>query len=134
MTNSGDAPAVRAVVAGHGDFAAGIVSAVAQITGRAECFIVVTNRDRCAPDIEQVLRDAVVNQGVRVVFTDLPAGSCTMAARKVIRDHPDVALVTGANVAALLDFLFQAGATTASLASHAAEKGREAIQCHGGSR
>jgi len=33
--------AVRALVAGHGDFAAGIVSAVHQITGRGEAFVVL---------------------------------------------------------------------------------------------
>ena len=135
MTNSvvgtGDG-APRAVIAGHGDFAAGLVSAVAQITGRGECFVVVSNRDRGAPEIEAALLEAVEREGARIIFTDLPAGSCTIAARRVLRNRPDVALVTGANLAALLDFVFQSGSSPAETANHAVEKGRAAIQSHGG--
>ena len=72
--------AVRALVAGHGDFAAGIVSAVHQITGRGEAFVVLSNRDMSAADVERVMRDQVDAGAIDVIFTDLPAGSCTMAA------------------------------------------------------
>lgn len=133
MTSSarGDGEVPRAVVAGHGEFAAGLVSAVAQITGRGECFVTISNRARGADEIEAALLEAVERTGVRVIFTDLPAGSCTIAARKVLRHRPDVALVTGANLAALLDFVFQAGLTTTESAVHAAEKARAAIQALG---
>ena len=36
---SESAAAARALVAGHGEFAGGLVSAVAQITGRGETFV-----------------------------------------------------------------------------------------------
>ena len=49
----------RAVLAGHGDFAAGMASAVAQISGRAEVFALVTNRARSAEEIERELRAAL---------------------------------------------------------------------------
>lgn len=122
----------RAIIAGHGEFAAGMVSAVAQITGRGECFVAISNRGRGADEIESALLQAVEATGARVIFTDLPAGSCTIAARKVLRHRADVALVTGANVAALLDFVFQTGLTTAESAAHSADKARGAIQSHGG--
>lgn len=125
-------PAAVAIVAGHGDFAAGLVSAVAQITGRGECFVALSNRGYGANELEATLLAAVEQRGARVIFTDLPAGSCTLAARKVLRQREDVALVTGANVAALLDFVFQSGLSTAQSASHAAEKARAAIQSQGG--
>ena len=80
---SSDAPnddaAPRALVAGHGDFAAGAVSAGAQICGRAATFVTLTNRDLGPGEIEQRLRDELAAAGVRVIFTDLPAGSCTIA-------------------------------------------------------
>ena len=38
-------PDARALVAGHGDFAAGLVSAVSQITGRGDAFVTLSNRD-----------------------------------------------------------------------------------------
>ena len=135
MTNSAggsDDGAPRAIVAGHGDFAAGLVSAVTQITGRGECFVVVSNRNRGALEIESALLEAVEQEGARIIFTDLPAGSCTIAARRVLRTRPDIALVTGANLAALLDFVFQSASTPAESAQHAVEKGRAAIQAHGG--
>ncbi len=120
-----------ALVAGHGDFAAGMVSAVAQITGRGEIFAALTNRDMGAEELSQRMRDAVAD-GSRVIFTDLPAGSCTLAARRVLRDHPEVRLVTGANLATLLDFVFQNNQADPAAAAHAAEKGRESITVLGG--
>ena len=46
----------RAVVAGHGAFADGVISAVHQITGRGELFVGVSNRDLGASELEQALR------------------------------------------------------------------------------
>ena len=121
----------RAVVAGHGDFAAGLVSAVAQITGRGEVFATLSNRGLGAEDIERALREHVETGGARVIFTDLLGGSCTLAARRVIRDRADVVLVTGANVATLLDFLYLDDAPPGEAARHAADKGRAALSVSG---
>src|SRR3954470_20924123 len=90
--------AVRAIVAGHGDFAAGLVSAVDAITGRGSAFQVISARDLSGADLDQLLLRAVEDTGVTVVFTDLQAGSCTMAARRVLHERPDVLLVAGANL------------------------------------
>ena len=124
--------APRAIVAGHGDFAAGLVSAVAQITGRGDTFIALSNRDRAPEDIERTIGEALDRTGAQVVFTDLPAGSCTFAARKLARSREDLAVVTGANLATLLDFVFQSGTPPLDAAMHAAEKGRAALQVIGG--
>ena len=75
------------MLAGHGDFAAGLASAVAQISGRDDVFALVTNRGKSAEDIERALRDALDALGANVVFTDLPAGSCTFAARRLQRER-----------------------------------------------
>ncbi|AHG90659.1 PTS system fructose subfamily IIA component [Gemmatirosa kalamazoonensis] len=122
----------RAVLAGHADFAAGMASAVTQISGRDDVFVLMTNRGLSGEDIERDLRRAL-DGGLRVIFTDLPAGSCTLAARRLQRERPDLVLVTGANLATLLDFVFAAdedadpAAAAAHAASHAAEKGRAAL-------
>jgi N-acetylgalactosamine PTS system EIIA component len=117
----------RAIVAGHGTFADGMLSAVEQITGRSDLFMGLTNRDLSARDVEQLLRERVEASGVRVVFTDLPAGSCTMAARRIQRDQPALSVVTGVNLATLLDFVFSSDAGDENAVQHAAEKGREAL-------
>lgn len=120
-------PVGRAIVAGHGEFAAGVVSAVAQITGRGDVFVALSNRGLGADDIERVMREQAEALGARVVFTDLPAGSCTIAARRLQRERPDLVLVTGANLATLLDFVFHVDAPPAEAARHAAEKGRDSL-------
>lgn len=125
---------IRALVAGHGSFAEGLLSAVEQITGRSDVFVGVTNRDLSARDVEQRLREVVASSGATVIFTDLPAGSCTMAARRLQREQPGLAVVTGVNLATLLDFAFQDGEGNASAVEHAAEKGRAALVVTGGVR
>ncbi|MFP5355555.1 MAG: PTS sugar transporter subunit IIA [Gemmatimonadota bacterium] len=115
----------RAVVAGHGEFAAGMVSAVVQITGRDDVFLAISNRGLSAQDVERRMRE--VTAGVSVIFTDLPAGSCTMAARRLQREQPQLQVVTGVNLAALLDFVFSEAGDAATAAAAAAEKGRRAL-------
>jgi mannose/fructose-specific phosphotransferase system component IIA len=131
MSSSEQSPTARAVVAGHGDFASGMISAVGQITGRAELFVGISNRDVGADDLATRIREAI-GRGARVIFTDLPAGSCTIAARRVLREQPGATLVTGANLAALLDFVFQGDEGAQVGAERAADKGRASITVVGG--
>ena len=121
----------RAIVAGHGEFAAGVVSAVVQITGRDDVFVPLSNRGLSPDEIERQLREGVEASDARVIFTDLPAGSSTIAARRFLRERADVVLVTGTNLAALLDFVFGDAASPADAARHAAEKGRAALAVTG---
>ena len=121
------APTPRAIVAGHGDFAAGLVSAVDVITGRGALLIPIAVPGLCAEDIEQLLRSRMQESGVKVIFTDLQAGSCTMAARRILRGLDDTVLVAGANLPTLLDFVFADGMSAVDAARHSAERGRSAI-------
>jgi PTS system N-acetylgalactosamine-specific IIA component len=117
----------RAIVAGHGEFAAGLVSAVEQITGRGDQLLAVAITGLGADDIERLLRDKMVATGIRVVFTDLQAGSCTMAARRVLRGMSDAVVVCGTNLPLLLDFVFNDSGSPSEAARHAADRGRAAI-------
>jgi PTS system N-acetylgalactosamine-specific IIA component len=131
-----------AVVAAHGDLAAGLVSAVAQITGQGALLAAMSNRGRGPAELEAELRALVDAAPVRAVFTDLPGGSCTMAARRVQRDRPGLALATGVNLAALLDFVCSAVAAedtdpaaapdaTAATMARALDRGRASIMTLG---
>jgi len=124
-------PDPRAVVAGHGDFPEGMVSAVEQITGRGGVFVPLSNRGLSREDIESRLRTVAAETGIRVFFTDLPAGSATLAIRRMMRDDPRLVLVTGANLAALLEFVFRSEADFASAAKQSAEKGRASLGAFG---
>jgi PTS system N-acetylgalactosamine-specific IIA component len=124
MTSSPDAgpatSAPAALVAAHGDLAAGLVSAVEQITGRGALLVPLTNRGLGPAEIEAALREALDAHGVRAVFTDLSGGSCTMAARRLQRERPELSVATGVNLAALLDFVCTVDGRSAMTAGGAA--------------
>ncbi len=114
-------------MAGHGDYASGLLSAAAEIIGETSAFVTMSNRNLGADEIERLMRELVSSRGIRVIFTDLPAGSCTIAARRVVRSQPDVTLVTGANLAALLHFASHEAGTAYEAASSAAERAKASV-------
>ena len=126
------ASAPRAIVAGHGDFAVGLISAVEQISGRGRLLLPVSVKQLGIEDIEALLKNEMVAAGVRVIFTDLAAGSCTMASRRILRGMDDAILVAGVNLPTLLDFVFADTMTPVEAARHAAERGKASITALGG--
>src|SRR3954462_11113928 len=130
MTSSELKP--RAIVIGHGGFANGMVMAVQKITGQGGALLPISGQELSLAQIEQTLRASIAETGVSVIFTDLQAGSSTMAARKALRDIPHIILVAGANLPMLLDFVLSNAETTVEAARHAADRGRSAIIVHGG--
>jgi len=127
-----DGSAIRALVAGHGDFAAGLVSAVEAITGQGAALEPIQVKGLCSEDIQQLLRERLVATGALVIFTDLQAGSCTMAARRLLREVAEVALVSGTNLPMLLDFVMSRDSDTVAAARGAVEKGRSSMTVVGG--
>jgi len=117
----------RAVVAGHADYAVGIVSAVEQITGRGAALVPVSGAGRSGAEIEEAIRATLNERGLRVIFTDLQAGSCSMAARRLMRGIEGTVLVCGANLPALLDFVLADDLPPEDAARRAVERGRSAM-------
>lgn len=117
----------RAIVVGHGEFAAGLVSAVGQICGLADKLVVLSMIGMTPEDIEGAIREQVTRTGARVIFTDLPAGSATLAARRIVKDDPGVVLVSGVNLATLLDFVFNTSVPPTEAARAAAERGKASL-------
>lgn len=123
----------RAVIAGHGAFAAGLTSAVQQIAGKGDALTAVSNTGLSGADIEAAIAAALNASGATVVFTDLPAGSCTIAARRLQRARPGLVIVTGVNLATALEFVFRTpGERAVDSAKAAAEKGRATLLVHEG--
>jgi len=118
----------RAIVAAHGQFAAGLVSAVACIAGAAAAarLVPLSNATLGGAELAEALRRAVESSGAQVVFTDLPAGSCTIAARRVARDIPGLAVVCGANLPLLLTFAVASHGAAVTL-REAVDKARAAM-------
>ncbi|HEY2164672.1 MAG TPA: hypothetical protein VGH04_11800 [Gemmatimonadaceae bacterium] len=134
MSSEGAAPGEgpRAIVVGHGDFAAGLISAVEQISGRGRMLLPLAVKQLGVQDIEALLRREMLAAGVRVIFTDLQAGSCTMASRKILHGMDEAVLVAGVNLPTLLDFVFADSLPPVAAARHAAERGKASITIIGG--
>ena len=129
--NSSDAIA-RAIVAAHGDLAAGLVSAVERITGRGSVLATLSNTGLGADEMEATVRERIERDGIRAIFTDLPSGSWTMAARRAMRGNDEVVLVTGVNLAALLEFVMRDDLEPAAGARACVDRARAAIGAVGG--
>jgi PTS system N-acetylgalactosamine-specific IIA component len=120
-------PKVRAIVIGHGDFSAGLVSAVGQICGMGGRLVGLSMMGLTPEDIEAQIRAELARTGAHVIFTDLPAGSATLAARRIVKDDSSMVLVSGVNLATLLDFVFNTEVSPSEAARSAADRGKASL-------
>jgi mannose/fructose-specific phosphotransferase system component IIA len=98
---------VVGIVVAHGNLAAGLVSAVQAITGRGGDLIPLSNEGLGPPQVTERIADALDRSGASVVFTDLPAGSCTLAARRLQKERAQLTVVIGVNLPMLLEFVLR---------------------------
>jgi len=96
----------RGIVLAHGGMARGLVDAVTKISGAEDGAVVALSNEGKSPQTLQDELARLLDEGPAIVFTDLPSGSCAIAARMGCRDHPRHAVVTGVNLPILLDFVF----------------------------
>jgi mannose/fructose-specific phosphotransferase system component IIA len=118
---------LQGVVVCHGSLAEALVRAAEQISGLAGVLVPVSNTgcDRDALE-ERVL--AAVNGRPAVVFVDLASGSCLFAVLKRLRSQESVKVVTGVNLAMLVDFVFHRSLSPAEAATRAAAAGEKSIR------
>ena len=118
---------VRGLILAHASVAAGLVDAVRQISGADEDTLRPLTNDGCGPAalLEAVRRDA--GSGPALIFTDLASGSCGFAARKLVAERPCTAVLSGANLAMLLDFVFHRDLPLPELVDRLVAHGRDAI-------
>lgn len=118
---------LRGVVAAHGPLARALIDAAEEISGVTGALIPVSNTDCDRGALEERIAVAVDGQPA-VVFVDMPSGSCLFAALHRVRDLPGVKVVTGVNLAMLVDFVFHRGQTPLDAADRAASVGARSIQ------
>lgn len=117
---------LHGVIVGHAGLASALVGAVEQIAGQGSGLTAVSNADCDRDGLEDRIMAAVGDQPT-VVFIDMPAGSCLFAAMRRLQSVPDVRVVTGVNLAMLLEFVFNRDGTPADAAEHLAQVGARAI-------
>ncbi len=118
---------IRGVVACHGRLAEALIDATEKITGVTGAMVPVTNAECDRGLIERRIAEAV-GDGPAIVFTDLASGSCLIAAARLARQAGRVRVVTGVNLAMLLDFVFHRELTLDEIATRLAATGQKAIQ------
>lgn len=118
---------LRGVVVCHGGLAGALVEAAEQISGLSGALIPVSNTGCDRDTLEDRLLAAVDRQPA-VVFVDLASGSCLFAVLKRLRAEPSVKVVTGVNLAMLVDFVFHRSLSPAEAASHAVAAGEKSIR------
>ncbi|MEP7327390.1 MAG: hypothetical protein ABI836_15680 [Gemmatimonadota bacterium] len=121
---------VRGVVACHGRMAEALIDAAERISGIQGALVPVSNTECDRGLIEKRIADAV-GTGPAMVFTDLPSGSCLIAAATLARRKDSITVVTGVNLAMLLDFVFHRELPLAEVAAHVSASGHKAIQVPG---
>jgi mannose/fructose-specific phosphotransferase system component IIA len=118
---------LRGVVVCHGALAGALVHATEQISGVSGALVPVSNTGCDRETLEDRVLAAVDGQAA-VVFVDLASGSCLFAVLKRLRSEQSVKVVTGVNLAMLVDFVFHRSLTPAEAADRAALAGEKSIR------
>jgi mannose/fructose-specific phosphotransferase system component IIA len=117
---------LRGVVVCHGELATALVHSAEEITGVRDILIPISNTGCSRDQLEERIVSAVGDQP-SVIFVDMPSGSCLFAAARRLGRLGGTRMVTGVNLAMLLDFLFHHGLTPDEAARRAIEIGGKAI-------
>ncbi len=123
-----DEEKVQGVVLAHGGMARGLVDAVQKISGEGERALMALSNEGLSPE---ALRDRLaeaLGTGPAIIFTDLHTGSCALAARAACRPPGARAVIFGANLPMLLDFVFHREMPLDELVPRILAQGREAIR------
>lgn len=118
---------LRGVVVCHGSLAGALVQAAEQISGLEGALIPVSNTG-CDRDTLEDRVLAAVDARPAVVFVDLASGSCLFAVLKRLRNEQSVRVVTGVNLAMLVDFVFHRSLSPEEAAARAAAAGEKSIR------
>lgn len=117
---------LKGVIVGHGQLAQAMLGAVEQIAGVDTGLVAVSNTD-CDRGALEARIVAAVGEGPALVFIDMPSGSCLFAAMRQLQTMSGVRVVTGVNLAMLLEFVFHREGSVDEVAAHIAEVGARAV-------
>ncbi len=126
-------PGLRGIVVAHGTMAYGVVDAVRAIVGADEdALVAVSNAEKGPSELASEL-ERLLEGRPGIIFTDLHGGSCAASALAASR-RDGTAVVYGANLPMLLDFILHRELPTEDLLTRLVETGRQGIHCFQGAR
>lgn len=118
---------LQGVVVCHGKLARALIEAAESISGVTGALTPVSNADCDRGSLEQRVLEAVDSRPT-VVFVDMASGSCLFAVLNRLRTASGVKVVTGVNLAMLVDFVFHRSVSPEEAAARAATAGERAIR------
>jgi mannose PTS system EIIA component len=124
---------IHGLVVTHGALGEELVRVVTLVLGPTDTLGALSNRGLGARDVTAAIRDwiaALPDQGAGgvLLFIDDFGGSCANAAQLALQHGPPAAILTGVNLAMVLDFLtWSDSLALPELARRLVEKGRQAI-------
>jgi len=119
---------VSGVVLTHSSLAEGLVEATRAITGIGdEALIGISNSGRSPERLLEEVRRIIVGKPT-ILFTDLPSGSCSLVARRLLQTQEEVSMISGVNLPLLLDFVLHRHLPLDELEERLIERGRNAIE------
>ncbi len=119
---------IRGVLLAHGIMARGMADAVWKISGVDRDVLHPLSNDGKSPQTLQEELDTLIGDRRAVIFTDLPSGSCALAAQISCRKECDRVVVFGVNLPILLDFVFNRHLPLNELVPRLLEKGRLSLR------
>ena len=119
------------IVLAHADVAEAFVTAVQVIAGNDHGLVPVSNTGCDRASLSARLDTAIAGRAT-LIFADMPGGSCAFSAASYARGHETVRVVTGVNLAMLLDFAFHRDQPLDVAAARALETGRGSVTVVGG--
>lgn len=114
------------VVVGHANLAGALLNAVEQIAGPEHGLLAISNTDCDRGTLELRILEAVAGNPA-IIFIDMPSGSCLFAAMRRLEEMPGVRLITGVNLAMLLEFVFRREGNVDEVAAAVTEAGSRAV-------
>ena len=115
---------VRGLIIGHSTLASGLLAAATQISGAELGALVAVSNEGRGPEGLMDAVERAAGDAPALLMTDLPSGSCALAARKIALHRPATAVVCGVNLPLLLDFVFHRDLPLAELVERLIDKGR----------
>ncbi len=113
---------VRGLVVSHGRLAHAFVDAVREICGEEGGLVPISNEGCSTEELERRIEKELEDPAPAIVFSDLPSGSCTFAARHLAHRHEGLGVVGGVNLPLLIDFVFHRSLPLAELLERLRER------------
>ena len=114
------------VIVAHTELAEALLAAVRAIAGDETGLVAVSNRGFGLKELVGRLDEAVAGRPA-LIFTDMAGGSCAHTAAALARGRPELRVVTGVNLAMLLDFVFHRELPLEAAAERAVQTGRTSV-------